>query len=256
MMMEAIKHSQKLVLDNSWNGDSERKNGIYIKNLTMPIIASSVLCIIIGVDDRRRCVCRHDSSPTMRRLSRWRRRASVAALVLVVCLFLDLVEIISYRAPPPPPPPPDEAKPRIFIASIHRNDAKVLAGSWIAGVLSLVDGYGAERVYVSALESGSLDGSKEQLRRLDGLLAERGVRRSILLDPADQLAQISRSVTRAEPGWILTPRARFEARRIPHLAALRNRVMARLDEEQAAGRHYDVVLWLNDVVFQVRRLLD
>jgi hypothetical protein len=49
MMMEAIKHSQKLVLEHSWNGDSERENGIYIKNLTMPIIASSVLCIIIGV---------------------------------------------------------------------------------------------------------------------------------------------------------------------------------------------------------------
>lgn len=144
--------------------------------------------------------------------------------------------------------------PRIFIASIHRNNEAVLRAAWNTAILAVARAYGPSNVYVSLLESGSIDGTKDALAELDAALGELGVRRSVVLDPVDQLAQVAREVVEKEDGWIWTPRGRFEMRRIPHLAGLRNSVMAKLVEEEQAGRVYDVVLWVNDVVFDVSSL--
>lgn len=56
-------------------------------------------------------------------------------------------------------------------------------------------------------------------------------------------------------GWVDTPRGRKELRRIPYLAALRNRTLRDLVELYEQGIEFDKVLFLNDVVFTVGCLL-
>lgn len=120
--------------------------------------------------------------------------------------------------------------------------------------MNLTKHLGIQNVFVSVHESGSQDDTKGALRDLDFELKELGVHRSIELDKSldEQVAEIMTRPEEVEEGWIFTPRGKIELRRIPYLARLRNRVMEKLDAEAASGRTYDIVLWLNDVVFTVR----
>jgi hypothetical protein len=56
-------------------------------------------------------------------------------------------------------------------------------------------------------------------------------------------------------GWIMGRRGRMEMRRIPYLAAARNKAMAPLKlmaQREGEGRRvFDRVVWLNDVIFSV-----
>lgn len=114
--------------------------------------------------------------------------------------------------------------------------------------------FGAENIYVRVLEIGSWDDSKGALRQLDEQLAHLDVGRTIELDETTHKDEISRVPADHEPGWIWTRRGKKELRRIPYLAALRNRVMdSMLELERNSGRRFDKVVWLNDVVFTVRR---
>jgi hypothetical protein len=143
---------------------------------------------------------------------------------------------------------------KIFIASIHRNSERILWSHWNEAVVNLTKHLGINNVFVSVHESGSQDNTKGALSDLDFELKELGVRRSIELNQTldQQIAEIMTRPETVEEGWMATPRGKIELRRIPYLARLRNRVMENLDAEAALGRTYDIVLWLNDVVFTVR----
>ncbi len=123
--------------------------------------------------------------------------------------------------------------------------------------MNLAKHLGIKNVFISIHESGSQDNTKGALRDLDFELEELGVRRSIELNKTlnEQVAEIMTRPEVVEEGWIATPRGKIELRRIPYLARLRNTVMEKLDVEAKLGRKYDIVLWLNDVVFTVRIIL-
>jgi hypothetical protein len=55
------------------------------------------------------------------------------------------------------------ANTTVFIASVHRNTEPLLREAWADSVLGLVDYFGPENVYFSAVESGSQDNTKAAL---------------------------------------------------------------------------------------------
>ena len=139
---------------------------------------------------------------------------------------------------------------KVFIASIHWNNEKILRSYWVPAILELVAHLGQKNVYVSVQESGSWDDSKGALRELDGELAKAGVRRRIILDDTTHADEIGKTPT--EDGWIQTSRsAAKELRRVPYLAKLRNLVLEPLEELAVKGERFDRVLFVNDVVFTV-----
>jgi hypothetical protein len=155
-------------------------------------------------------------------------------------------------------------KEKLFIASIHWNDERILTAHWIPALLSLVDAYGAENLYISIHESGSWDNTKKLLRDLDARLGERGVERTVLLEEKthEDVIKMGEDEIQAgakKEGWIMGSRGRMEMRRIPYLAAARNKAMMPLRElagrEGEAKKVFDRVVWLNDVIFTVRSLL-
>jgi hypothetical protein len=139
---------------------------------------------------------------------------------------------------------------KVFIASIHWNNEKILRSHWVPAILELVAHLGEKNVYVSVQESGSWDDSKGALKELDEALEQAGVRRRIILDDTTHADEIGKAP--AENGWIQTPRsATKELRRVPYLAKLRNLVLEPLEELAGAGERFDRVLFVNDVVFTV-----
>lgn len=110
-------------------------------------------------------------------------------------------------------------------------------------------------MFVSIIESGSLEDTKGALRDLEKQLDELGVESRIELGMSVE-EQVSMLKDVPEPdereGWIFTGRGErgWEVRRIPYLAELRNRVMEPL-EQMREQRMFDTVLWVNDVVFTV-----
>jgi hypothetical protein len=185
----------------------------------------------------------------MRRSLKYR---SLVKRILQIAGILFLVQsIVDYRHSRAPylgeVGAPDGQK--IFIASIHWNNEKILRSHWVPGVLGLVEHFGKDNVYVSVQESGSWDDSKGALRELDQALEKAGVRRRIILDKTTHEDEIKKSP--AENGWIQTSRGAKELRRVPYLSKLRNLVLKPLQELAEAGEHFDKILFLNDVVFTV-----
>lgn len=142
---------------------------------------------------------------------------------------------------------------KIYIASTHWNNEKILRSHWNAALVALCRAVGPENVYVSIYESGSYDNTKGALAVLDEVLGRIGVRRTIVMDETTHVDEIGRSP--AATGWIKTPRGRSELRRIPYLARLRNLSLKPLEDMAVAGERFDKVLFLNDVVFTVCHLL-
>lgn len=139
---------------------------------------------------------------------------------------------------------------RIYIASMHFNDAELVKEHWSDALLQLIDVIGAENTFVSIFESGSWDDTKTHLAALDHELEARGVPRRV------ELGEISHETAMKEgpqdgEGWIQTPRNKKELRRIPFLSKLRNKTLQDLREQEKKGVHFDKVLFLNDVVFTV-----
>ncbi|KAH9888200.1 cryptococcal mannosyltransferase 1-domain-containing protein [Xylariomycetidae sp. FL2044] len=148
----------------------------------------------------------------------------------------------------------------VFIASVHRNTEPILREAWNEAIINLVDYFGAENVYFSAVESGSQDESKEALTDLKFELDQRGVSNTIALGLTvwEQLDEIGTRPPPGsrEPGWIWNvAESQFEMRRIPYLARERNRAMDPLLELEQEGRTFDKVLWLNDVVFDTEDIV-
>lgn len=172
-------------------------------------------------------------------------------LILAALSALDLLSIIASRnhQQSANKPPPVSRGQRLFIASIHWNNEKILRSDWSRAILELVEYFGADNVYVSIYESGSWDNTKDALRELDRDLESLRVRRTITLDESTHKEEIQKPFT---TGWIDTPRGKKELRRIPYLAKLRNLVLKPLNALALEGTKFNKVLFLNDVVFTVR----
>lgn len=140
--------------------------------------------------------------------------------------------------------------PRVFIASLHYNNAALLRDYWNDAIVELSKALGPANVFVAAYESGSVDGTKGVLLELDGRLAELGVQRSIMLSPTIHVDEIAGATS--DSGWVRNSQGIQQLRRIPYLARLRNLSLEPLGELAKRGRLFDKILFLNDVVFQVR----
>lgn len=193
----------------------------------------------------------------LRRLHQKRR----PLLVLSALLFLLDALLLLHHRPCTTRVAPDEYPaqklPSVFIASVHRNTGTILP-AWSAAVLALVDYLGPANVYFSAVESGSQDDTKERLAGLQGELDSRGVPNSVDLG-LDVWQQLDEMWTRPDPegprldDWIWNQEDDvYDLRRITYLAKERNRVLEPLEELERAGVKFDKVVWINDVVFNVR----
>ena len=171
-------------------------------------------------------------------------------LTLAVFCSIDLLSLISSRNQQQikKKVSPDIRKHKIFIASIHWNNERILRSNWNLAVLDLVEYFGKENVYISVYESGSWDESKNALRVLDQDLERLGVERTITLDETTHADELQKPIT---DGWVETPRGKKELRRIPYLSRLRNMVLEPLNERGPHRSKFDKVLFLNDVVFTV-----
>lgn len=143
---------------------------------------------------------------------------------------------------------------RIFIASLHWNNAAILRSDWNTGVLDIVDAFGPDNVFVSVHESGSWDDTKEALGELDRELERKSVARRIVLDEETH-EDLIKSNPENKEGWI-TPRSgelagKMVPRRIPYLSKLRNLTLEPLRELAKNGTTFDYVIFLGDVVFSV-----
>lgn len=198
----------------------------------------------------------HANRLYLRRILRWRTTRIVLVLLLVINFF-DVLRIHhsivhgdrqhllrsgSGVARP---------RERIYIASMHWNNAQVLKDYWNDAVIKLTETFGADNVFVSIYESGSWDDSKEALRTLDKELERRNVPRRVEVSDTTHLDEISRPEKDRGEGWIDTARGTRELRRIPYLARLRNKTIQDLIELSKKGITFDKVLFLNDVVFTV-----
>ncbi|KAK6449742.1 hypothetical protein FP744_10005992 [Trichoderma asperellum] len=143
---------------------------------------------------------------------------------------------------------------RVYIASMHWNNAEVLKDYWNDAVIKLTETFGADNVFVSIYESGSWDDSKEALRMLDAELEKRNVPRRVEVSETTHYDEITKPEKERGEGWIDTSRGR-ELRRIPYLAKLRNKTIQDLIELSKKGITFDKVLFLNDVVFTVEDVL-
>ena len=202
---------------------------------------------------------------------RWRQIASsrtvrIFILILTLWTVWDVATIRGAMRREAAKELPPFGNERIFIASIHWTDEAVLRSHWAPAVAQLARDIGSANVFVSIYESGSFDDTKGVLQILDTDLEQSGIRHKIVLDETTHRNEVERS--KAETGWIQMPstqsyrgnwtewftleKDKWVPRRIPYLARLRNQVMQPLYELQQAGEKFDKILWLNDVVFDVR----
>ena len=194
-----------------------------------------------------------------RPLSRRSRNQYLRVSILLLCIFslIDLFSLSLHRSARNPNPSttltPSIASDRIFLASIHWNNAAVLSSNWTSSILRLTEKLGPENVYVSILESGSWDASKEVLKELDKALEKQGVNKTVILSSTTHKDELEKPMGE---GWIETPRGRKELRRIPYLSRLRNEVMKPLEQETNEGRTYSRVVWINDVVFTAEDVIE
>jgi hypothetical protein len=141
---------------------------------------------------------------------------------------------------------------RIYIAMVNWNNEFILRSHLSKAITELAWKLGPENVYISIYESGSYDNTKGALVDLDAELDRLNVPRNITTSPITHADEIA-----APPegeGWVMTPWGKKELRRIPYLSRVRNYSLEPLHEQAKQGIHFDKILFLNDVVFTVRRL--
>ncbi|KAJ1331099.1 Cryptococcal mannosyltransferase 1 [Microdochium nivale] len=198
--------------------------------------------------------------------------------LLGLCLLIDTILLVHWRPPTYrvsldhtrqwDATPAPRANTTVFIASVHRNNEAVLLEGWNEALLSLIDYLGADNVFVSIVEGGSQDKTKDVLRDLQARLDDRGVPNKVELGMTvwQQIEEINnRPAPDAprKPGWIWWEEGkRWDLRRIPYLSRVRNQALEPLlsldqpasDSSSSSGKRYDKVLWLNDVVFDTQDL--
>jgi hypothetical protein len=199
------------------------------------------------------CLC-PVSMPTLMRLSRiLRRRITKQLLILALVIFsiYEVVQILHCLSSTTTEPVVRRPE-RVYIASLHWNNEKILRSHWNDAVVALAIALGPENVFVTVYESGSWDESKDALRELDKNLEAHNIRRNVTLSDVTHKDELA--ATDKGSGWIDTPKGTRELRRIPYLARLRNWTLEPLQELYKQGERFDKVLFLNDVVFNVRFL--
>lgn len=141
---------------------------------------------------------------------------------------------------------------RIYIAMVNWNNEYILRSHLSKAITELAWKLGPDNVYISIYESGSYDNTKGALVELDAELERLNVPRNITLSPITHEDEIA-APPKGE-GWVVTPQGKKELRRIPYLSRVRNYSLEPLHELAKQGIHFDKILFLNDVVFTVRRL--
>ncbi|KAK3307346.1 glycosyltransferase family 69 protein [Chaetomium strumarium] len=142
---------------------------------------------------------------------------------------------------------------RVYIASLHWNNEKILRSAWNQAVLDLVKTLGPDNVFVGIYESGSWDNTKGALLELDQELQKAGAGRKIILKDETHADLIAGPP--GEEGWIAVPGGKLEPRRIPYLSRLRNLSLQPLLELAENGTTFDHVLFLGDVMFTVSDII-
>jgi hypothetical protein len=210
-----------------------------------------------------------------RRSSLPRRLVRLLLYFLGALFVLDLLTILkhhrefsrnlishTYTSPAVLPTPVQDQK--IFIVAQFWTNARVISERWGQALLDLIGVLGKENIYVSILESGSLDNTKEVLKLLDDVLMQNTIPHVTILDPTTHADEINAGPLDDQgiprQGWIQTTTVGTqwgkELRRIPYLARLRNRALDPLfkfHDEQ--GQKFDKILFLNDVVFRPQDVL-
>lgn len=209
------------------------------------------------------------------RRTAWRRAIKIVLLILPLLLLLDFARLLSayktfsinlaantvydYNDLPH-----TVQGQKIYIAAQFWTSEYVLWDQWMAALLRLVKELGPSNVYVSILESGSLDGTATLIHYLDGKLGEMQVERTIVTDPTTHEDLVNGSPYNIDgsekSGWIFTgnstPPHTKELRRIPYLADLRNKGLEPLlTLHRNTGRVFDKILFLNDVYFATSDVL-
>ena len=187
---------------------------------------------------------------------------AIAALLLLDGLTIlkhyreFAVNLLSHTYIEPSTLPTPAKDQKIFICAQFWTNAYVIHTRWGDALIDLIETLGADNVYVSIYESGSLDNTKEILAYLDSRLAAKNIARTITLDPETHADVINAGPYDEKgdprPGWVLPPSGSEgkEIRRIPYLAKTRNLSLQPLIEEKRRGRTYDKILFLNDIVFK------
>ena len=209
-----------------------------------------------------------------RRSSLSRRLLRILLYVSGALLVLDLLTILkhhrefsnnltshTYTSSALLPTPVQNQK--VFIVAQFWTNARVISERWGQALLDLVGVLGKENVYVSILESGSLDNTKEVLKILDDVLGQNNIPHVTILDPTTHADEISvgplDNQGNPRQGWIQTTSVGTqwgkELRRIPYLARLRNTALQPLFTSHDQGQNFDKVLFLNDVVFRPQDVL-
>jgi len=185
------------------------------------------------------------------RFARMLRRRSIKQVFVLAFLLFHVFEIAQILRCLSNPTINDVAprRERVYIASLHWNNERILRSHWNDAVVALANALGRDNVFITVYESGSWDDSKGALKELDLALGAHNIRRNITLSPTTHLDEMSVS-TRGQ-GWVDTPRGRKELRRIPYLSRLRNLTLEPLRQLVLRGETFDKILFLNDVVFDV-----
>ena len=153
---------------------------------------------------------------------------------------------------------------KIYIAAQFWTSEDVLVDFWLKQFLKLVDVLGRQNVYVSILESGSLDNTADAIRWLDSELERLGIGRTVITDPTTHEDAVNAGHIDQDghhkSGWIETGErntsGQKQLRRIPYLSGLRNRGLEPLLRmHKNAGRTFDKILYLNDVYFEPSDIL-
>lgn len=194
----------------------------------------------------------------MTRLSTPRRvlRNRIARALVIILIIWNLAEVHfiqrrlreTERIIPKSRP---QKRERIYIASVNWNNELILRSHWNKALLELVSKLGPENVFISIYESGSYDNTKGALRELDWQLERMRVPRNITLSPVTHEDEMAAPAW--GDGWIQVPGGKKELRRVPYLARIRNLSLLPLQDLARKGITFDKVLFLNDVVFKVRR---
>ena len=185
------------------------------------------------------------------------RRLTLRSIVFYPLVCLTILDIIKYSflniGPRKLPHATASNPPKLFIASTHWNNARILRNHWNSQILQISEYFGRENVFVSIYESGSWDDSRAALRELGDALQAMQVLHQIELDPVthqDKISGVPNSL-----GWIEAPQGGKELRRRPYLSELRNLSLRPLVQLRANGSVFDKILFLNDVVFNVADVL-
>lgn len=210
-----------------------------------------------------------------RRSSLSRRLARLLLYLALVLFLFDILTILkhhrefsrnlishTYVSPSLLPTPVQNQK--IFIVAQFWTNARVISDRWGQALIDLIGVLGKENVYVSILESGSLDNTKDVLQLLDDVLVQNDIPHLTVLDKTTHADEINAGPldNQGNPrqGWIQTTTVGTqwgkEMRRIPYLARLRNtslKPLFKMQEEQ--NIKFDKILFLNDVVFRPQDVL-